>query len=534
MDCDVVVVGAGPTGLMLATELGLAGVSAVVVERLEHPSMQSKGGGVQPRTAEVFDLRGMMEPLLARALPREPIGGHFAGLPVELDCRPWRTRHLYPIGIPQASIEEFLADRARRHGIPVRRGHEVAAVHPGTDGVRVAVRVGNTEHQLSARYLVACDGAHSTVRQLLGMPFPGDPGTRTSVVADIALAAVSATVPTRAGQFASMVSHGGGYWTMLSPLAGGRHRLVFGRLEPGSDPPRDSPVTAEEVGVALRAVHGPGTRLGELLGGSRFSDAARQLEQYRAGRVLFAGDAAHIHSPLGGQGLNLGIQDAVNLGWKLAVAVQGRGPGGLLDSYHDERHPVAARVLRHTRAQRVLAERQPTADVAALREIVTDLVRLPDTNRYLAGLMSGLDLRYPMPDGPEHPLAGARMPDLPLTIASRQSRVSDLMHDGHAVLLDLAGDPALARIALPAGVSRWRAQTAEDVDVGAVLIRPDGHICWVAPTGPMSSQGMDQLDAALRRWFTRPGIGPGGEDVGAATDNSTMFGHYSDVVSWGG
>lgn len=192
-------------------------------------------------------------------------------------------------------------------------GLMLATDTPGIDLVHITVRIGETEHQLTARYLVACDGAHSdgahsTVRRLLGMPFPGDPGTRTSTLVDIRLAAASATVPTRVEQFASMVGHGGGYWTMLNPLEGWRYRLVFGRLEPGSDPPRDSPVTPEEVDIALHAVHGPDTRLGELLGGSRFSDATRQLEHYRAGRVLFAGDAAHIHLPLGGQGLNLGIR----------------------------------------------------------------------------------------------------------------------------------------------------------------------------------------------------------------------------------
>ncbi|HSL08454.1 MAG TPA: FAD-dependent monooxygenase [Pseudonocardiaceae bacterium] len=498
MQIDVLVVGAGPTGLMLGTELGLAGVTPVVIDALPTPSGQAKGGGVQPRTAEIFDLRGMTDQLLDRALQGEPVGGHFGGLPVELDCRPWNTRHPYPVAIPQWRIEQWLTERLAGYGISVRRGHELIALHPDDDGVTATVhdQAIGTDLHIRARYLVACDGGHSTVRTLLGVPFPGQAGSRPAVLADVRLTSISDLVPTRISHFAAMVRDGGGYWSMLNPLEGNLYRLVFGSFEATiEEQRRDRPVEADEVRHALQAVWGPDTELGEVTWGSRFSDATRQVEHYRAGRVLFAGDAAHIHSPLGGQGLNLGIQDAFNLGWKLAAQVQGRAPAGLLDSYHTERHPAAARVLHHTRAQRVLADRRPTDDVAALRDIVTDLVRLPDTNRYLAGMMSGLDVRYPIPSG-DHPLLGARMPDIDLVVDGVATRFSALMHTGRGVLVDFTENGHVTD-ALDDRIDLRRATTT-DIDVTAVLLRPDGHICWLSS----AAQRRDpSLHAAIEQWF---------------------------------
>jgi 2-polyprenyl-6-methoxyphenol hydroxylase-like FAD-dependent oxidoreductase len=386
-----------------------------------------------------FLLRGLLAPVLEHALPREPVGGHFAALPVELDCRPLRTRHPYPVSVPQAAVQAVLASVAGRRGVAVKYGHRVTAVAHDADGVEVVVLAGAGKYTARARYVVACDGAHSTVRRLLDAAFPGEPGTRTSTVADIRLAPGSAPTPARDGHISSLVHTGGGYWTMLSNADGGRHRLVYGTLDHTEGVDRDTPVTPVEVAEVLRAVHGS-ARLGELFETSRFTDATRQLASYRHGTVLFAGDAAHVHPPLGGQGLNLGIQDAMNLGWKLAATVSGHEPAGLLDSYHDERHPVGAGVLAHTKAQRVLADRRPTPDVAALRDIVTELIRLPDSNAYLAGLMSGLGLRYPMPGQPGGPLVGTRMPDLSLTVAGGPASVSDLLRDGRPVLLDLRDD----------------------------------------------------------------------------------------------
>lgn len=326
---EVLVVGAGPTGLMLGTELGLAGVTPMVIDTLLTPSGQAKGGGVQPRTAEVFDLRGMADQLLEEALPRQPVSGHFGGLPIELDCQPWNTRHPCLVSVPQARVEQLLTKQLADYGISIRRGYQLIGLHSDDDGITATVHDEATDADvhIRARYLVACDGGHSTVRALLEVPFPGQAGTHPAVLAEVRLTSISDLVPRRIGHFATMVRDGGGYWSMLSPLQGDRYRLVFGPLDVAvADQRYDSPIEAEEIRRALQAVWGSETELKDFTWASRFSDATRQVEQYRVGRVLFAGDAAHIHPPLGGQGLNLGIQDAFNLGWKLAAQVQGRAP----------------------------------------------------------------------------------------------------------------------------------------------------------------------------------------------------------------
>jgi len=281
----------------------------------------------------------------------------------------------------------------------------------------------------------------------------------------------------------------------------GLYRVVFGGAEQETLP-RQAPVTADEVIRALTAVHGAETQLKTLLWGSRFSDATRQVSAYRYGRVLFAGDAAHIHSPIGGQGVNLGIPDAMNLGWKLAAHIQDRAPNSLLDSYHTERHPVAARVLATTRAQSVLMSPPPEADdVRALREIIIALAGLPDANRYLAGLMAGLDLRYDF--GASDPLVGARMVDLSLATEDGLTTVSTLLRSGRGLLLELGGPPSYP-MPTPDGVDRVIARVIDSpvgTTLGAspgadrVLIRPDGHVCWVG-AGPDSSPA-----SALHRWF---------------------------------
>ncbi|MGW4496816.1 FAD-dependent oxidoreductase [Streptomyces sp. NPDC004376] len=491
-ETQVVVAGAGPTGLALAYELALAGVRTLVLEKLPRRVDQVKGGGVQPRTAELLENRGLLEPLLKRATPREQVGGHFAMLPVPLDCTPWNTRHPFPVAISQGDIEDVLEERATAAGARVLRGTPVTGVEQDDDGVLVTadgVRV-------RARYLVACDGGHSTVRKLLGVPFPGRPGTHQAVLADIRLTAVSALVPRQLGHMSTLTRQGGGHWAMLAPLGGDRYRITFGRAGE-ADTSRDTPVTPvtpEEITTALRAVYGPGTTLGAVDNASRFTDATRQVENYRTGRVLFAGDAAHIHPPLGGQGLNLGMQDAFNLGWKLAAVLQDRAPGDLLDSYHAERHPVGAQVLHHTSAQRVLANPNPGEDVAALRDIVTDLLLMPDTNRHIAGLMSGLSLRYDLPG--DHPLTGDRVPDTDLVTEDGPVRLSALLAPGHAVLLDLGGvTPAGLR--LPPRVDLVRATSADDLGAAALLIRPDGYVCWA--TDGESGSGADLSDVLAER-----------------------------------
>jgi 2-polyprenyl-6-methoxyphenol hydroxylase-like FAD-dependent oxidoreductase len=472
MQTEVAVVGAGPTGLTLAYELALAGVETLVLEKLPQRVEQVKGGAIQPRTAELLESRGLLEPLLKRAIPRDPVGGHFATLPVPLDCTPWRTRHPFPIAIPQWEIEEVLEERVIGVGARVLRGTAVTGVESDDDGV--VVTAGGV--RVRAGHLVACDGGHSTVRKLLGLPFPGRPGTHQAVLADIRLTAVSSLVPRQMGHMSSLTRHAGGYWAMLVPLGDDRYRFTFGRADQAQSD-RDDPVTAEEITAALTAVYGHGTTLGAVDNSSRFGDATRQLERYRAGRVLFAGDAAHIHSPLGGQGLNLGIQDAFNLGWKLAAVVQDRAPSGLLDNYHAERHPAAAQVLHHTSAQRVLAAPNPSEDVAALRDLFIDLLRLPDTNRHLAGLMSGLSLRYALPG--DHSLTGHRVPDGDLLTETGPTRLSALFGSGHSVLLDLSGTVP-ADFPLPPRVDLVRATCTDDLGAAVLLIRPDGYVAWAA------------------------------------------------------
>jgi 2-polyprenyl-6-methoxyphenol hydroxylase-like FAD-dependent oxidoreductase len=499
---DVIVVGAGPTGLMLASELALAGADVEVVERETVPSGQSRGGGVNQRTAEVLAVRGLLDAVAGQAVPREPVGGHFAHLPVPLDARPWRTRYPDGILVPQDRLEGVLAARLRELGGAVRRGAELVGLTQDGDGVTAHVAGPDGERRLRGRHLVACDGGHSAVRKIVGADFPGRAGTMAAVTADIDLASASDDVPRTVGHISSLVRSGGGYWMMLHPLDGeaGRvrgYRVVFGGPEQAALP-RTAPVTADEVGAALAAVHGPDTVLGRLRWGTRFSDASRQLGAYRHGRVLFAGDAAHIHSPVGGQGLNLGVQDAMNLGWKLAAVAAGRVPDALLDTYHDERHPVAARVLATVRAQGVLMNLPPDADDRrALRDIVADMAALPDGNRYLSGLMSGLAIRYDL--GDPHPLVGSRMIDLSLATAAGVTTVGTLLRAGRGLLLDLVAPQAPAEEVV-AGVDRVAARVVEspvgtEFAADRVLVRPDGYVCWAG-----SRAGGDP-DGALRRWF---------------------------------
>ncbi|MEW1912609.1 FAD-dependent oxidoreductase [Kitasatospora sp. NPDC085895] len=505
---EVVVVGAGPAGLALACELALAGIDTLVLERLPRRVEQVKGGAIQPRTAELLELRGLLEPVLRRTAPGDPVGGHFAALPVPLDCTPWQTRHPFPIVLPQWEIEEVLEKRAIALGARILRGTAVRAVDQDEDGVVVTA----DGLQVRARHLVACDGAHSTVRRLLGLPFPGRPGTHRAVLADIRLSAVSPLVPQKLGHMSTLIRRAEGHWAVLAPLGGDRYRFTFGRTDrtdgtdrtdrtDQEDASRDSPVTREEIAEVLRSVYGEETALGAVDNSSRFTDATRQLEQYRTGRVLFAGDAAHVHPPLGAQGLNLGIQDAFNLGWKLAATVRGHAPHGLLDSYHAERHPVGAQVLHHTSAQRVLADPNPSEDVAALRDIVTDLLRLPDANRHLAGLMSGLSLHYPPQDGRprHHPLTGRRVPDTELTLGTGTVRLSALFAAGHAVLLDLAGAVPVG-LPLPPQVDLVRATCTDGLAAAAVLIRPDGYVRWATDGTPADA---DSLLAAIADHLVR-------------------------------
>ncbi len=456
---EVIVAGAGPTGLTLACELALAGVDVLVVERLPYRIEQIKGGTIQARTQELLELRGLLEPMRARAISREPAGGHFAMLPVPLDGTAWDTAHPYPLSIPQWEVEEVLEERAAELGVKVLRETAVTAVEQADDGV--AVTAGG--RRIEARYLVACDGAHSTVRKLLGVPFPGRPGTYTAVLADVRLSSVSDLVPKTLGHISTLTREVGDHWVMLAPVGGDRYRFTGG-VAGEAESAKDRPVTSEEIAEQLRIVYGEQTVLAAVDNSSRFGDATRQVEHYRAGNVFFAGDAAHIHPPFGGQGLNLGVQDAFNLGWKLAAALRGRASTDLLDTYHAERHPAGAWVLHITQAQRVFANPRPSADAIELREVFIDLIRQPEANRHLAGQMSGLSHSYDLPG--DHPLVGHRVAGLD----------PSLFRTGRPVLVDLAG-------ILPDDLGATRAQPVAGLP-HAILVRPDGYAAWASDTDP--------------------------------------------------
>jgi 2-polyprenyl-6-methoxyphenol hydroxylase-like FAD-dependent oxidoreductase len=472
MDTEVLVVGAGPTGLVTANELKVAGASAVLVDKLPRRSELSRAGGVQSRTLEAFDQRGLLEPLLASGdFPLS--AGHFAGVPLALENtgpRQWRY-------VPQVELEAFFEDHLATQGIHIRREHELVDLAQDDAGVIATFANGTT---VRSRYLVAADGAHSKVRSLLGAEFPGRPGTVSCVAADVRLSGVEREL--------SHTWSEDGTWVALFPLGtdgAGRPltRLVLGG--PGRSLPRDTPITEDELREGLRTVFNDRVQLLELRYSRRITNAARQAAKYRHGRVFLAGDAAHVHLPLGAQGMNTGIQDAFNLGWKLAAAVHGWAPADLLDSYHAERHPVGAAVLRNVQAQSLFMDWQGTRDpdVLAAKDVFRELARLPAVQHHLADLMSGMANRYPMPGTDS--LVGLPSPDLDLG----SSRLHCLLRPGRAVLLDPADQ--FAKLG-----DLWSARVDRVTAGRPMLVRPDGYVCWAGSP--------DELEPALTRWFGEP------------------------------
>ncbi|MFD0889765.1 FAD-dependent monooxygenase, partial [Streptosporangium algeriense] len=389
----------------------------VVLDRLAERGQESRAAGIHPRTMEILDQRGVLGGFLDAGRPVQ--AGHFSALP--LDFSGLETRYPFLLMILQTTVERLLEERAARLGVRVRWSSGVTGLRQDETGVEVEAEGGR---RLRASYLVGCDGGRSTVRKLAGIGFPGTPATMTALLGDVSLAD-----PPAEWIFQERREHGS--FTVL-PLGQEWYRVMTNEYDRVAD--RDTPVTFEELRETMTRIAGTDYGMHDPRWISRFGDAARQAEHYRSGRVLLAGDAAHIHFPSGGQGLNMGVQDAFNLGWKLALVVNGTAPEELLDSYHAERHPVAEEVLRNTRAQTILG--RPGEQMTALRETFGRLIGVEQVNRLLSSMITALDIRYPLGEG--HPLLGRRVPDLDLLTPDGPVRLYGLLHAARPVLLDLA------------------------------------------------------------------------------------------------
>jgi 2-polyprenyl-6-methoxyphenol hydroxylase-like FAD-dependent oxidoreductase len=483
-DHTVIVVGGGPTGLMLAGELALAGVDVAIVERrVSQELVGSRAGGLHARSLEVLDQRGIADRLLAQGQAAQVAG--FAWIPLDISDFPTRFNH--GLALWQNQIERILAGWVEELAVPIYRGREAIGLTQDADGVDVALANGPS---MRARYLVGCDGGRSVIRKEAGIDFPGWDPSVSHLIAEVELAEEA---PWGLRRDADGIHS-------LSKLEDGRTvRVMVTEPEVG----RAGEPTLDELSRALVALYGSDFGVHTPTWISRFTDAARQAAAYRAGRVLLAGDAAHVHYPAGGQGLNTGLQDAVNLGWKLAQVVNGTSPEHLLDTYHAERHPVAAAVLRTTLAQVALLRTDERTD--ALRATMTELLGMEEPRKRLAGMMSGLDIRYDFGEG--HPLLGRRMPDLDLVTAQGRRRVFSLLHRARPLLLQLGeagdlgagawGDRITMLTATTSGT--WELPVVGPVSApSAMLIRPDGYVAWV---GDGTDAG---LHGALTTWFGAP------------------------------
>jgi len=477
----VAIAGGGPTGMMLAAELALAEVDVVVVERRpDHELAGSRAGGLLTRTIEVLDQRGIADRFLAEGQTHQamPFGSAM------LDMSDLPTRHPYYLGIFQNAIERILAGWLAELPVRILHDREVTGFRQDDAGVDVALSGGRS---LRARYLVGCDGGRSLIRKAAGIGFPGWEPTRSNLIAEIRM-----TEEPPEG-----VRHDASGIHAIGRLPDGEtFRLVV--TEPRTE--RGDAPTMADLRQVLVGVYGTDFGIHDATWISRFTDATRQAERYRAGRVLLAGDAAHVHYPAGGQGLGLGVQDAVNLGWKLAQVVHGTSPEALLDTYEDERHPVVARILRHTMALGALQRRDDRQE--ALVEVVSELAGMDEPRRRLVGISSGLDVHYDL--GAGHPLLGRRMPDLDLVTAGGPRRVYELLHGARPVLLDLDEPggfdvaPWADRVQLVAASyeGAWELPVLGTVEPPtAVLVRPDGYVAWVGTSGDAG------LSDALTRWF---------------------------------
>ena len=479
---EVVIAGGGPTGLMLAAELKLAGVDVVIIERRANQHVdESRARGLHSRAVEVLDQRGIAERFVSQGQQHPSVG--FGG--VRLVISDFPTRHNYLLGLSQSKFEPILAGWVGELGVPIMRSHEVTSFTQDDNGVTIEVSGGQS---LRADYLVGCDGGRSLIRKIAGIEFPGLDASVSYIIAEVKMDEEPEFGTRPEGGGIGKAADGESIGVVVS------EKVVKHADEPSMDELREALISTYGTDYGLRSINWI----------SRFSDATRQAASYRNGRVLLAGDAAHIHPPQGGQGLGTGIQDAVNLGWKLAQVVNKTSPESLLDSYHAERHPVGARVLQNTRAQIVLSK--PDGQHVALREIMAELLVMDEPRKHIVGMLSGLDIHYDLGEG--HPLLGRRMPDLDLQTADGIKRVFTLLHNAQPVLLNLSESdsfdisPWANRVQLINAKydGAWELPVLGKVAAPqAVLIRPDGYVAW---TGDLIDI---ELPYALEKWFGEAG-----------------------------
>lgn len=482
-DHAVVIVGAGPTGLMLAGELALGRVDVAIVERrATQEVLGSRALGLHSRTIEVLDQRGIADRFLARGRTAQVAA--FCSIPLDISDFP--TRHPYGLALPQKYIEQILAGWIGELPVRIYRGREVSGIAQDDAGVDVTTSDGRS---LRAEYVVGCDGGRSVIRKCAGIDFAGWDASTSSLIAEVEMD----DEPQWGVRHDAIGVHGIGRLEEGGPI---RVLVTERRLESSTEP------TLRELSEALVTVYGTDFGIHGPTWISRFTDAARQAARYRDGRVLLAGDAAHVHAPVGGQGLNIGVQDAVNLGWKLAQVVKRTSPGQLLDTYHTERYPVAARVLRNTLAQTVLLRHDDRT--AALRDVLSDVLSMEEPRKRFAAMMSGLDIRYELGDG--HPLIGRAMPDLDLMTVDGPIRMFDRLHDARPVLINFSGTD-LDTVPWEGRVRRVDAKPSGRIELpvrgevaapDAVVIRPDGYVAWA---GDLPDPA---LWDALTTWFGPP------------------------------